>query len=336
MLKKISLYLTSLVFVFSTIGSAFAVTLKASHQWPGTARADGSFDVRHEMVQIIADEVKKANVDMDVRIYPAKSLYKPKEQWKPMTTGQLDISAFPLAYAAKFHPEFDITLMPGMVKNHKHALRVNKSPMMDEIRKIMDNAGVIVLSDAWLAGGFASKTKCIKSPGDAKGQVMRAAGKAFNQMLASAGAGIQKMPSSEIYTGLQTGVLTGANTSSGSFVSYKIYEQVKCATPPGKFGLWFMYEPILMSKKNFNALNPKQQKALLKAGKKAEKFMTKEAAGLDKTFEKAYKAAGVELAYMDKNDFDAWLAIAKKSSYKSFSEKVADGQKLIDMALAVK
>ena len=36
------------------------------------------------------------------------------------------------------HPEFDITLMPGMVKNHKHALRVNKSPMMDEIRKIMD------------------------------------------------------------------------------------------------------------------------------------------------------------------------------------------------------
>ena len=277
MFKKISLYFTALVLVLTTIGSAYAVTLKASHQWPGTPRADGSFDVRHEMVQIIADEVKKANVDMDVRIYPAKSLYKPKEQWKPMTTGQLDISAFPLAYAAKFHPEFDITLMPGMVKNHKHALRVNKSPMMDEIRKIMDNAGVIVLSDAWLAGGFASKTKCIKSPADAKGQVMRAAGKAFNQMLASAGAGIQKMPSSEIYTGLQTGVLTGANTSSGSFVSYKIYEQVKCATPPGKYGLWFMYEPILMSKKNFNALNSAQQKALLKAGKKAEKFMTKEA-----------------------------------------------------------
>ena len=55
MLKKISLYLTSLVFVFTTIGSAYAVTLKASHQWPGTQRADGSYDPRHEMVQIIAD-----------------------------------------------------------------------------------------------------------------------------------------------------------------------------------------------------------------------------------------------------------------------------------------
>ena len=335
MFKKISLYFTSLVLLLTTIGSAYAVTLKASHQWPGTPRADGSFDVRHEMVQIIADEMKKANVGVDIRIYPAKSLYKPKEQWKPMTTGQLDISAFPLAYAAKFHPEFDITLMPGMVKNHEHALRVNASPMMKEIKKIINDAGVVVLSDAWLAGGFVSKKNCISNPSSVKGQTFRAAGKAFNQMLEAAGAGIQSMPSSEIYNGLQTGVLDGANTSSGSFVSYRIYEQVKCATPPGDYGLWFMYEPILMSKKSFDGLSGKQQKALMKAGKVAEQYMTREAAGLDTTMEKAYKEAGVKLSYMKKSDFDAWLAIAKKSSYKNFAEKVPNGQKLIDMALAV-
>jgi TRAP-type C4-dicarboxylate transport system substrate-binding protein len=253
-----------------------------------------------------------------------------------MTTGQLDISAFPLAYAAKFHPEFDITLMPGMVKNHKHALRVNSSPMMKTIKKIINDAGVVVLSDAWLAGGFVSKKNCITNPESVKGQVFRAAGKAFNQMLEGAGAGIQGMPSSEIYNGLQTGVLDGANTSSGSFVSYRIYEQVKCATPPGKYGLWFMYEPILMSKKSFDSLTSKQQKALMKAGKVAEKYMTKEAAGLDTTMEKAYKKAGVKLSYMTKADFDAWLAIAKKTSYKNFADKVPGGQKLIDQALAVK
>jgi len=50
-----------------------------------------------------------------------------------------------------------------------------------------------------------------------------------------------------------------------------------------------MYEPILMSKISFNSLNAKQQKALMKAGKKAEKFMTKSAAKLDSDMEKAYK-----------------------------------------------
>ena len=336
MIKKITLYFTSLVFVFLTIGSSYAETLKASHQWPGTPRADGSFDPRHEMVQIIADAVKKSNVDLEIRIYPAKSLYKPKEQWKPMTTGQLDISAFPLGYAAKFHPEFDATLMPGTVKNHKHALKFNKSPMMTVIKQIINDAGVVVLSDAWLGGGFVSKTRCIRNPSDVKGEVMRAAGKAFNQMLEGAGAGIQSMPSSEIYTGLQTGVLTGANTSSGSFVSYKIYEQVKCATPPGKFGLWFMYEPILMSKKSFDALNSKQQKALMKAGKVAEKYMTAQVSNLDKKFEDAYRDAGVELAYMTAEDHAEWVEIAKKTSHKAFAEKVPGGAKLMEMALAVK
>ena len=165
---------------------------------------------------------------------------------------------------------------------------------------------------------------------------MRAAGKAFNQMLEAAGAGIQSMPSSEIYTGLQTGVLTGANTSSGSFVSYKIYEQVSCATPPGKFGLWFMYEPILMSNMSFDALNSKQQKALMKAGKVAEKYMTAQVENLDKKFEDAYKAAGVKLVYMDAKDHAAWVEIAKKSSHKAFADKVPGGDKLMEMALAVK
>ena len=213
--SKIILSLITLSFITTY---SFAVTWKASHQWPG-----GKGDPRDEMVQIIKREVEKANVDFKIQIYPGKSLYKPKEQWKPLTTGDLDMTAFPLDYANKFHPEFSITLMPGIVKNHDHSKRINKSAFMKSIRKIMDDAGVMVVSDAWLGGAFASKKTCITSPATAKGQVMRAAGPMFNKMLEGAGSSIASMPSSEIYTGLQTGVLTGANTSSGSFVSYKLY-----------------------------------------------------------------------------------------------------------------
>ena len=326
--NKLILSLVTLSFITT---SSFAVTWKASHQWPG-----GKGDPRDEMVQIIAKEVAKANVDFKIQVYPGKSLYKPKEQWKPLTTGDLDMTAFPLDYANKFHPEFSITLMPGIVKNHDHSKRINKSAFMKSIRKIMDDEGVMVVSDAWLGGAFASKKTCITNPASAKGQVMRAAGPMFNKMLEGAGSSIASMPSSEIYTGLQTGVLTGANTSSGSFVSYKLYEQIKCLTPPGKYGLWFMYEPILMSKKSYNALNSKQKSALNKAGKKAEEWMLGQVANLDKKMEDKFKAAGVKLSYMTESDYKAWLAIAKETSFKDFSAKVPAGAKLLKQALAVK
>ncbi len=314
-----------------TSGAVTAKTLKASHQWPG-----GKGDVRDEMVQIIAREVGKANVGIDVKVYPGKSLYKPKEQWGAMVKGQLDISAFPLAYAAGRHPEFDSTLMPGLVKNHDHAKRLNDSPFMDDIKKIINDAGVVVLADAWLAGGFASKKNCILGPDSMKGQVTRAAGKAFEQMLVGAGASIASMPSSEIYSALQTGVLDAANTSSGSFVSYRIYEQAKCLTAPGANALWFMYEPLLMSKKSFGKLSKEQQSALMAAGKKAEDFFFGAAKGLDAKLVKAYKDAGVEVVEMTADQAKAWRDIANKTSYKMFSEKVKGGDVLIQKALAVK
>ena len=310
--------------------SAYAIDLKASHQWPG-----GKGDARDEMVQIIAKEAAAANVDLNIKVYPGKSLFKPKEQWGAMVKGQLDISAFPLDYASGRHPQFSATLMPGLVKNHDHALRLNKSPFMDDIKKIINDAGVVVLSDAWLAGGFASKKNCILGPDSMKGQVTRAAGPAFEQMLVGAGASISSMPSSAIYQAMQTGVLDAANTSSGSFVSYRIYEQVKCLTEPGDYALWFMYEPILMSKKSWDKLNKAQQDALMAAGKKAEDYMTGQAKGLDTKMVDTFKKAGVEVVKMNAEQAEAWKKIAQETSYKNFAEKVPGGKELIEMALAV-
>src|SRR3546814_19247796 len=96
-------------------------------------------------------------------------------------------------------------------------------------------------------------------------------------MLVGAGASIASMPSSEIYTAMQTGVLDAANTSSGSFVSYRIYEQVKCLTEPGDHALWFMYEPILMSKSSWDDLSDEQRKAMQADSQKAEDYIPEQA-----------------------------------------------------------
>ncbi len=309
---------------------ADTITLKASHQWPG-----GKGDVRDEMVQLLAREVEAANVGLAIQIYPGQSLYKAKDQWGAMVNGQLDIAAFPLDYASGRVPQFSATLMPGLVRNHDRAERMNDSPFMADIKALVEQNGVVVLADAWLAGGFASKKNCITSPDTIAGQVTRAAGPAFEQMLAGAGASISSMASSEIYTGMQTGVLDATNTSSGSFVSYRLYEQVVCLTAPGANALWFMYEPILMSKKSWDALSADQQAALMAAGQKAEDYFKGEARKLDQEMIDVFKEKGVEVVEMSPADYDAWLAIAKATSYKVFSEEVEGGAALIEKALAV-
>lgn len=304
--------------------------LDASHQWPG-----GQGDVRDQMVQIVADRAEEADVGLQVRVYPGASLYQPLEQWPALSRGRLAITALPLAYVGGRVPEVNLTLMPGLVRNHDHAQRINESPFMERLEEIMLGHNVKVLAHTWLAGGFGSTEGCIVHPDDADGIDIRAAGSAFEQMLSEAGASIASMPSSEIYTGVQTGVLNAANTSSASFVSFRLYEQLECVTPPGDYALWFMYQPILMSTQIWDSLNEEQQAVLLEAGAEAQEFAYHAAIEADERFAEVYEENGRQVAYMTEEDFEAWREIAERSAYANFVDEVEGGQELLDMALDV-
>jgi TRAP-type C4-dicarboxylate transport system substrate-binding protein len=312
-------------------GTASATTLRASHQFPG-----GKGDVRDDMVQMIAREAKAANVDLNVQVYPGASLFKPGDQWNALVNGQLDISLFPLDYASGKVPAFSATLMPGLIRSNERAKRINQSLFMTEMRKIIADHGVIVLSDAWFAGGMASKQGCIRTPADLKGVKFRAAGPTFAAMWEAAGASIVNPPSNEIYNAFQTGVVQATDTSLGTFASMRLYEQVKCLTAAGDNALWMMYEPVLMSKKSFEKLNKQQQAAVIKAGKDAQAYYEAKAQAVDDQAIKAFKDHHVEVTTLTNAQFDAWLALAKKTSYAEYAKNVPNGQKLLDEALAVK
>ncbi|MBM9593236.1 TRAP transporter substrate-binding protein DctP [Roseitranquillus sediminis] len=312
----------------ATAGAAGAEELRLSHQW-------STNDIRHQVAQIVADEVAAADVDLEIQIFPSESLFTANEQYNPLSRGQLDMTVLPLSYAGGQQPAYNLTLMPGLVKNHDHAARLNESPFMEAIEEKMAEDDVMVLVHGYLAGGFAGTEECITRPEHVEGKQIRAAGKAFEQMLAEAGASIASMASSEIYNAMQTGVLDAANTSSSSFVSYRLYEQVACYTPAGDVALWFMYQPLLMNKSTFEGLNEEQQQALLDAAEKAEAYYLEEAKKEDEASVQVFRDAGVEIGEMTEEDFQAWQEVAQRSSYAAFIEEVPDGQELLDMALAV-
>jgi len=304
---------------------------RASHQFPG-----GKGDVRDDMVQMIAKEVGGANAALQVQVYPGASLFKPNDQWDALANGHLDIALFPLDYASGKVPAFSVTLMPGLIRSAERARRINQSPFMTDMRKIIADHGVIVLSDAWFAGGMASKQGCILKPTDLNGVKFRAAGPTFAAMWQAAGANIVTPPSNEIYNAFQTGVVQATDTSLGTFQSMRLYEQVKCLTAPGNNALWMMYEPVLMSKKSFEALSKDQQAAVLKAGKNAQAYYDTRSQAVDDEAIKAFKDHNVEVATLDDAQFNEWLALAKKTSYVEFAKDVPNGQHLLDEALAVK
>jgi TRAP-type C4-dicarboxylate transport system substrate-binding protein len=312
---------------------AFAadVTLRASHQFPG-----GKGDVRDDMVQMIAKEAKAANVGLDVQVYPGASLFKPNDQWNAIVNGQLDITLFPLDYASGKVPMFSATLMPGLIRSQDRAKRVNNSEFMKEIRAEIDRKGGLVLSDAWFAGGVAAKGDCIVKPGDLKGKKMRAAGPTFANMWEAAGASIVSPPSNEVYNAFQSGVVSATDTSLGTFASQRLYEVTDCLTAPGNNALWFMYEPVIMSKKTFNRLDKKQQQVLLDAGRKAQAYYEGKADAVNEEAVKAFRDHGKKVVTLSDADYNAWVDMARKSSYKRFSDDVPNGKKLIDDALAVK
>src|SRR5262245_24644903 len=208
--------------ILLSVAAHAQVTLKASHQFPG-----GKGDPRDEMVQIIAKEAKAANVGLDVQVYPGASLFKPNDQWNAMISGQLDISSFPLDYASGKVRAFGATLMPGLVRNHERAARMNDSQFMKDIKAKIEQAGVMVLADAWLAGAVASKKSCIRTPADIKGLTVRSAGPTFAAMWQAAGASIGSVPSNEVYNALQTGVAEATDTRWGSCVASRSYGQEK-------------------------------------------------------------------------------------------------------------
>jgi len=307
------------------------VTMRASHQFPG-----GKGDVRDDMVQMIAKDVGAANLGLTIQVYPGASLFKPNDQWNAIVNGQLDITLFPLDYASGKVPVFSATLMPGLIRSQERAKRINNSQFMTDVRAEIEKRGAIVLSDAWFAGGVAAKGGCIVHPNDMKGRKLRAAGPTFAAMWESAGASIVSPPSNEIYNAFQSGVVNGTDTSLGTFQSMRLYEVTDCLTAPGNNALWFMYEPVLMSKKSFDKLNKAQQDAIIAAGKKAQAYYEAKADEVNKEAIKAFEDHKVKVVSLSDADFQAWLDVARKSSYAKFAQDVPNGQKLIDEALAVK
>ncbi len=319
-------------------GADEEVTLRLSHQWPGV-NEQGEGDFRAVLAKRFADQVnERTDGQVTIEIHPNNSLIEdPTEQYQAMEQGATDMSVFPLDYAAGDVPAFSITLMPAMVASHAQAQNYQDAEIGNRIEQITEENGVKVLTWVWNAGAVGSKTEePIVSPDDVQGgMVTRAAGPRVEQMLERVGFGLASMDSSEIYNAMQTGTLDSAITSTSSFSSYRLYEQVNSYTSPtGGYTFWFMFEPLIIGTEQFEQLTPEQQKIFEEVGAELQEYAYTASEKDDERVDKEFEEAGVNVVQMDQASFKEWQA-ASRPVWDDFANDVEGGRELINLAKQV-
>lgn len=311
--------------------AAEPINLKISHQWPGGTITEGDF--RDRLCRMFSAEVEKRTAGaLKSTIYPNSSLIKTMVQFSALRKGALDMSLVPLSYGGGEVPEVNIGLMPGIVTSYQQGSKWKTSEVGKELSNVLADKGILVVSWIWQAGGVASRNKAIIEPEDAKGLKIRGGSREFDMMLKEAGAAVISLPSNEIYAAMQTGALDAAYTSSTSLISFRLEEVAKHVTTGRDRAYWFMFEPLLISRKIFDDLPKDMQSTVMTVGGELEKFALDAAKSDDQALASVYEKAGAKAYDVSQATVARWQAIARETAWKDYAAKSERCAKLLALA----
>jgi len=306
-----------------------AAVLKFSHQWPPG-------DIRDNWARHFISGVEKGTKgSLKLELHPGGVLFKPQAQVDALRRGALDLCLFPLGYLSGTYPLLAITDLPGIVSNPEKGARFAKAQAGKKLEEIAESAGMKIMGWGWLPTSIGSKGKPIRVPADVKGLKMRAAVKPVEMVFQRAGAAITTMPSTEVYMALQTGVLDAFFTTDSSFVSFRLYDVIKYLTVGGNHCLMNGAFCIVMRPATFKKLTLEEQRIFLEVGEASAREFAKESTKITDEMVRVFKEKGVTVTELSASDYEAWLEVAKQSSWKWFAEQVKGGSEMLDLVLKV-
>ncbi len=223
--------LQSFVFVttlaFSAAGWAQnPIVIKFSHVTTiDTPKGKGALKFKE-----LAEAATKGRVKVEV--YPNSQLYKDKEELEALQMGAVQMLAPSLS---KFGPlgvkEFEVYDIPYILPSKAALQRVNEGPVGKALLKKLEPKGIVGL--AYWDNGFKDMTsnKPMVKPSDFRGQKMRIqSSKVLDAQMRALGANPQVLAFSEVYQGMQTGVVDGSENTPSNIYTQKMHEVQKYLT----------------------------------------------------------------------------------------------------------
>ncbi len=201
-----------------------------------------------------------------VEVYHSAQLGQEADTIEQVRTGVIDLNRTSLGPWNGLIPATTVPSLPYIFRSVEHARTVMNGPIGDEILAAFEPHGVVGL--AFYDGGarsFYNTKKPIAAAADLKGMKFRVMqSDIFVDMVAALGASATPMPYGEVYSGLETGVIDGAENN---FPSYDTAKHAEVAKYYALDEHLIVPEVLVMSKLSFDRLSPEDQAVVRQAAK---------------------------------------------------------------------
>ncbi|RXJ78254.1 C4-dicarboxylate ABC transporter [Arcobacter sp. F155] len=276
---------------------------------------------------------------IDVQVYPSSQLYKDNAVLKALKLDSVQMAAPSFSKFGKIVPQLALFDLPFLFKDVDHLHRVQDGEVGQKLKDMVTDKGYVALS--FWDNGFkqlSSSTKPLILPEDAEGQKFRImSSKVLEAQFHAVGANPQMMPFSEVYSGLQQGVIDGQENTNSNIFTKKFHEVQKYLTVTNHGYLGYL---VVMSQKFWNSLPADLQEDVKQAMKdatdKEREFaaqLNNEQFGLIKEY--AEKTGKLEIINLNDEQKDAWRNAVSKI-YPEFYDANSIGEDLIKGALNTK
>ncbi|PZN98456.1 MAG: C4-dicarboxylate ABC transporter [Hyphomicrobiales bacterium] len=237
-----------------------------------------------------------------INVFHSAQLGQEKDTIEQTRFGVIDLNRINMAPFNNLIPATNVPSLPFIFRSVAHMRTVMDGPIGDNLLKEFEKHDLIGLAfyDSGSRSFYNSK-RAINTPADMKGLKIRVQqSDMFVSLVSALGANATPMNFGEVYSGLQTGVIDGAENNWPSYESTKHYEVSKFYSLTEHS---LSPEVLVMSKKSFDKFNA-EDKALIKAAAKESVAKMRELwDAREKASEAKVKAGGAVVNAVEKQPF---------------------------------
>ncbi len=239
-------------------------------------------------VQNMGEKLKEqTDGKLEIKVFPGGVLGDEKQMIEQAQMGAIDMIRISMAPVAAILPDIEVFTLPYVFRDEDHMHKVIDGDIGKSIgEKLTNNPKSRLVFLGWMDSGtrnLITKTP-VTTPEALKGMKIRVQGSPVAlATLKAMGANAVAMGVSEVYSGMQTGVIDGAENNPPTFVAHNYLPIAKNYTLSGHF---ITPEMLLYSKVKWDKLSADDQQKIL--------TLAREAQAEQRTLWQAYNADAVE------------------------------------------